>query len=224
MYYAAFVDAGFLQSEGARTIGISKGDSKIDASAVVDWLRGFDANRSYQEGRDRRHFLRAYWYDGQYDQSDPRWNGQRSFFGAIAAIPGTRVRLGHVVKRQPTWHQAVRKAVEETETALGTAVVTTFEQHFSYNSEEIQKGVDTLIVLDMVRLAERGAYADAILIAGDRDLASAVEAVQDTGRRVVLVHPGRASANVASELRHLADVVVQIPDADLARMVVRRRH
>jgi uncharacterized LabA/DUF88 family protein len=45
-------------------------------------------------------------------------------------------------------------------------------------------------------------------VAGDRDLAEAVRAAQDAGRRVVLAHPH--GAGVAGELRELADEVVTI--------------
>ena len=42
-----------------------------------------------------------------------------------------------------------------------------------------QKGVDTLLVLDMVRLAQHGTYDYAILVAGDRDLEQAIRTAQD---------------------------------------------
>jgi uncharacterized LabA/DUF88 family protein len=58
-----------------------------------------------------------------------------------------------------------------------------FEEHFQFRSELGQKGVDTRITLDLVRLAQHDVYETAILIAGDRGLAEPVRAAQDEGKR-----------------------------------------
>lgn len=92
-----------------------------------------------------------------------------------------------------------------------------FEQHFSFRPQRQQKGVDTLIVLDLVRLAQRRVYDCAVLIAGDRDLAEAVRVTQDEGRRVIVAHP--AGSGVATELRQLADEVIAISIPDLQTML-----
>jgi len=91
-----------------------------------------------------------------------------------------------------------------------------FAQHFQFRPQLSQKGVDTLIVLDLVRLGQQGTYDTAILVAGDRDLAEAVRTAQDAGRRVVLAHP--AGAGVAQELRQLTDHVLEIGIPRLTRM------
>ena len=80
-----------------------------------------------------------------------------------------------------------------------------------------QKGVDTLIALDMVRLASRSAYMTAILIAGDRDLAEAIRTAQDYGARVVIATPNRQS--VARQVVQLADEVIDIAEDDLKLML-----
>jgi uncharacterized LabA/DUF88 family protein len=81
-----------------------------------------------------------------------------------------------------------------------------FGRHYTFRDEVEQKGGDSLIVLDLVRLAQHRAYDTAYLIAGDRDLAEAVRVAQDEGRRVVLLRP-QHDGGVATELRHLADEV-----------------
>lgn len=50
-----------------------------------------------------------------------------------------------------------------------------------------QKGVDTLLVLDLVRLGEQEVLSDAVLIAGDEDLREGVAYIQARGVRVHLV-------------------------------------
>lgn len=64
-----------------------------------------------------------------------------------------------------------------------------------------QKGVDTLLVLDFIRLAERRAISDAILIGGDEDLREGVFYVQERGVRVHLVtcEQSRHSYTLAQE-------------------------
>ena len=95
-----------------------------------------------------------------------------------------------------------------------------FAKHFELRPEIGQKGVDTLIVLDLVRLAQQVVYDTAVLIAGDRDLAAAVATAQDSGRRVIVALP--AGASLARELRHLADEVTELRDADLRTMITPR--
>lgn len=48
----------------------------------------------------------------------------------------------------------------------------------------VEKGVDVKIAVDMLTLAFRGIYDVAILVSGDGDYASVVEAVQDLGKHV----------------------------------------
>jgi hypothetical protein len=78
-----------------------------------------------------------------------------------------------------------------------------------------QKAVDARLTLDMVQLAERGVYDTAVLVAGDGDLVPAVEAVQDTGRRVVLVVLDSPHARLASELRNAVDRFLLLDGATL---------
>ncbi len=112
----------------------------------------------------------------------------------------------------PSWQYAVKKALENCGVDLAE-----FEKHFQFRPVMEQKGVDTLIVLDLVRLAQRRAYDTAFLIAGDRDLAEAVRVAQEEGRRVVLLHP--SGGGVATELRHLADEVRSLDETDLKLML-----
>ena len=99
-------------------------------------------------------------------------------------------------------------------------LVAEFERHFQFRPERQQKGVDTLITLDLVRLGQTRAYDTAVLIAGDRDIAEAVRTAQDLGRHVVVAHP--QGAGMATELRQLADGVIPIVIGQLQRMLVRR--
>jgi uncharacterized LabA/DUF88 family protein len=83
-----------------------------------------------------------------------------------------------------------------------------FDRNWTFYPERQQKGVDTLIALDMVRLASRSVCETMVLIAGDRDLAEVVRAVQDFGVRVLIASPNCAS--IAQELAQLADHIIGI--------------
>lgn len=68
-----------------------------------------------------------------------------------------------------------------------------------------QKGVDTLLVRDLIVLAEQRAIADAVLIAGDEDIREGVVYVQERGIRVHLVV--MEGAGSSRTLRQEADSV-----------------
>jgi len=73
------------------------------------------------------------------------------------------------------------------------------------NSQGQQKGVDSLIVTDLVQLAREKAVSDALLLAGDEDLRVGVQVAQTFGIRVHLlgIHPARGSQS--PDLRAEAD-------------------
>jgi len=66
------------------------------------------------------------------------------------------------------------------------------------NSVGEQKGVDSLIVTDMIELARNRAIADALLLSGDEDLRVGVQQAQEFGVRVHIVgiRPARGSQSL----------------------------
>jgi hypothetical protein len=66
------------------------------------------------------------------------------------------------------------------------------------NSMGEQKGVDSLIVIDMITLARNRAMTDAMLLSGDEDLRVGVQQAQEFGVRVHLlgIRPGRGSQSL----------------------------
>jgi uncharacterized LabA/DUF88 family protein len=211
-HVAAFVDAGYLRRGCERCLGLPAGTARIDARALVEWLGDLAETLPALHGH---RMLRTYWYDGALAPGHPQYQRQQTYFGALADTPGRRLRLGHMQPRAQAWQPAVRAAV------LRCGVrPEEFERHFTFRASHQQKGVDTLLVLDLVRLAQTNAYDTAVLVTGDRDLAEAVRAAQDHGRRVILVHPARAGA--ATELRRLADQVVVVERAQI-ELIARSR-
>jgi hypothetical protein len=80
------------------------------------------------------------------------------------------------------------------------------------NSVGRQKGVDSLIVTDMIDLARNRAIADAVLMTGDEDLRVAVQVAQSFGVRVHLLGAGDISRNVSDFLQMEADSVTALED------------
>ena len=74
-----------------------------------------------------------------------------------------------------------------------------------------QKGVDSLIVRDLMTLARERAMATAYLIGGDEDVREGVAAAQDMGTRVVLL--GMPGANRAFTLLAEADEELMLPES-----------
>jgi hypothetical protein len=120
--------------------------------------------------------LRTYIYDAQFPDDVAEYPDQRAYFDVVGAQPDIRLRLGHLIER-----------------AAG-----------STRAKWQQKGVDTLLVLDLVRLAQLRAFDTAVIIAGDRDLAEAIRVVADDHARRVILYSVEGSAP-ARELVQAAD-------------------
>jgi hypothetical protein len=78
-----------------------------------------------------------------------------------------------------------------------------------------QKGVDTLPVPDLVRLAQEHAPAEVYILSGDEDLREGVHFAQQIGVRVVLlgIPPSGARPNQAAALVDEADSHIVLPSA-----------
>jgi uncharacterized LabA/DUF88 family protein len=202
--YIAFLDVGYLDAASASALGRAKREITVKPEKWVEWLK-----RAGEDLPGTPTFLRAYWYDGAFDPRHPSYKGQRKYFDSIADVPGIQLRLGHLkVKQSPRWHYAVKLALKN----MGVDE-RDFKKHFEFRPELEQKGVDTRITLDIVRLAQRRVYDAAILVAGDRDLAEPVRLAQEEGCRVILVVPEGGSA--AWELRQIVDEVRPISESEL---------
>jgi uncharacterized LabA/DUF88 family protein len=74
-----------------------------------------------------------------------------------------------------------------------------------------QKGVDSLIVTDLIELARNGAITDAVIVSGDEDLRIAVQVAQSFGVRVHILAAGDPKKNVSTSLQMEADSVDFLP-------------
>lgn len=82
----------------------------------------------------------------------------------------------------------------------------------------IEKGVDVLLTVDLLRLARLNSYDTAILISGDGDFVEAVKDVQDMGRHVELAYFPFAQSQ---DLRRTCDRYTEITETMLSMAATR---
>ena len=213
--FVGFVDVGFLRAAGATALKQCAAALNPNAAEVVNWL-----HRLGNEELGGASFLRAYWYDGAFDPSHHDYAGQRSLLDAIGRTHGIQLRTGHIAEHPNPIQPLIRNALRQTATDLGLEpqrLLDAFDHRWQFRPVRQQKGVDTLIALDIVRLAQRPAYNTPVLFAGDRDLAEAVRTAQDFGARVIVATP--RNQGVAHELVQLADGVISIAEKYLQLML-----
>lgn len=89
----------------------------------------------------------------------------------------------------------------------------------SINSAGQQKGVDSLLVTDLIDLARNQAISDALIVTGDGDMRVAVQIAQSFGVRVHLIGLEPSRASQSSLLRQEADTVYEISKADVSKFM-----
>ncbi len=109
------------------------------------------------------------------------------FATRISQVPILRVYWYDGTSTGPTAQHLTLAHLQNTKVRLGFV-----------NSVGEQKGVDSLIVTDMITLARNRAISDAVLVSGDEDLLVGVQQAQEFGVRVHLVgiKPSRGSQSL----------------------------
>jgi hypothetical protein len=110
-----------------------------------------------------------------------------AFAERVAAVPLLRVYWYDGTSTGPTSQHLTLAHLDNVKVRLGFV-----------NSVGEQKGVDSLIVTDMITLARNRAISNAVLLSGDEDLRVGVQQAQEFGVRVHLVgiKPGRGSQSL----------------------------
>lgn len=90
------------------------------------------------------------------------------------------------------------------------------------NSFGEQKGVDSLIVTDLIELARQRAIADAIIVSGDEDIRPGVVIAQNYGIRVHLLGIHRPRSSQARSLRQECDTTIEWDNQTVAKFLAAR--
>ncbi len=88
------------------------------------------------------------------------------------------------------------------------------------NTAGFQKGVDSLIVTDMITLARNGAMGDALLLSGDEDVRVGVQQAQEFGVRVHLLGITPCRGSQSQFLLQEADTTNEWTLADVSKFLV----
>lgn len=136
--------------------------------------------------------LRTYVYDALPYQSNPPTPEQKELYAG-------KLRFFNALKRLPSFD--IR-----------------FGKQRPRPGGFIQKGVDVLLSVDLVRLSSKAQIQKAFLMAGDADYVPAVKVAKDEGVSVKLYHSG--SAQVMSDGRRLPKYSNELWDACDERAVI----
>jgi len=144
----------------------------------------------------------VYYYNAAYDQGTDSegYAKQQRFFTSLRRTPYLNLSLGRLERRRIDYTGMRSDARKRIEEILGMPL----PEH-TY----VEKGVDTQLAVDMIRLAVADTYDIAVLISGDGDFAPAVEFVKQLGKQVEL---GRVSRWPCNRLRDVCDVEVPIEE------------
>ncbi|MEZ5839252.1 MAG: NYN domain-containing protein [Hyphomicrobiales bacterium] len=99
---------------------------------------------------------------------------------------------------RPTADQAALAELDDVKLRLGFV-----------NSSGQQKGVDSLIVTDLIELARLKSISDALLLSGDEDVRVGVQIAQNYGVRVHLLGIRPARGSQSQQLLHEADTTIE---------------
>ncbi len=120
------------------------------------------------------------------------------------------------------WYDGVRDGVPTSDQLEVAALPYVKFRRGRINGKGQQKGVDTLIVRDLMVLSQERSIQRAIVLSGDEDLREGIEYAQDRGvHATVLGIKARGSTSQSLELVREADQVLLVPPDLLGRTLTR---
>ncbi len=116
------------------------------------------------------------------------------------------------------WYDGMRGTMTVEQTTL--AEMPDVKIRLGYmNGAGQQKGVDSLIVTDLIELARNQAISDAYLVSGDGDLRVAVQIAQSFGVRTHLITLEPSNSSLNPQLRQEADTRQEISKVDVLKFL-----
>jgi len=118
--------------------------------------------------------IKTYYYNSPCKQETnfDKYKSQQRFFAYLKSLPRFEVILGRLEKRIITIEPEIFERIKDIHP----------QQSFE---TFVEKGVDVNLAIDMLKLAFLDYYDTAILVSGDGDYVSAVNAVQELGKKVI---------------------------------------
>jgi uncharacterized LabA/DUF88 family protein len=148
------------------------------------------------------------YYIGQVQQQGNRrlYAGQRRFLEVLRKTdPRISTHLGRLETRHVKDATAAR--LREYLAALRVRIPTVvfhdlmqLARRHENTGVMVEKAVDVMLAVDMVRMSERNELDAAYLLSADGDYTPAVRAVRETGKKVYAVSPSEADQDMAESL------------------------
>lgn len=82
-----------------------------------------------------------------------------------------------------------------------------------------QKGVDSLIVTDLINLARNRSISTALLLSGDEDIRVGVQQAQEAGVRIHLLGIAPSASNMSNLLRQEADTLTELDKSEISKVL-----
>lgn len=207
-----FIDGGYLR----RNMKSLFGNDAIDYQILADYLR----DNGRLDSRFAAHVIRNYYYDGIASVKDVDSFNQNTE-ADIKIIQAAIDLLSDKEQQQEEYVRGI-KNLDLFDVRLGRHVLSPIggivnKKNWNWR----QKGVDSLIAIDMITKAFEGQYNTAILLAGDADFVEIVNSVKNLGMNVVgAFFPG----HVAQELEYSLDKKIVLTKGDLVNQNIIREN
>jgi uncharacterized LabA/DUF88 family protein len=133
---------------------------------------------------------------------------------AISALSAHATRVSGLPLLRVYWYDAAASAPSPQQLALAHRQNLKLRLG-SLNQQGQQKGVDTLLVTDLLTLSRNRAIADALVLSGDEDLRVGVVQAQELGVRVHLLGVEPAWQTQSASLMQEADTVHELTRLEL---------
>lgn len=188
---AVFIDGGYWQ----KILKNRFGSPKIDLVAFSDALCGTQER------------LRTYFYDclpfqGDNPSEDEKelYKRKQSYLHALGLLPRFEIRKGRLARRTINF-----KEVERLDGSI--FYLSCSDGDPAYDPKNIvikfeQKGIDTLVGIDVTGLSVRRSISTVILVAGDSDFIPSIRVAKDEGMLIRLAYHDSA---IHKDLLQLAD-------------------
>ena len=189
----------------------------IDSSNLYHGLKDnklydcFDYGWMFNELSKKFEIKKVFFYDATKDRTiEPdKYAGQQRFHGRLGKkIPVLTIRQRKL--RYIKSDSRIEKLKESKNYCLHKAVIESFLKESGLQKLSKEKGIDIMLVTDLVKGAMQDKYDAALLVTGDADFVPAVELAQSFKKEIINVHCYSGSS---SELRNRCDSHIQV-DAD----------
>lgn len=206
-----FIDGGYLRKHLKELFG----NDDVNFQGLVSYLR----DNGRLDARFAAHVIRNYYYDGIASRKDAESNFDGTDKG-LEVLDWASQMIQEKEEKQEKYVNKI-KNLELFEVRLGRHVLSTsggIENRKNWSWR--QKGVDSLIAIDMITKAFEGQFNTAILLAGDADFIEIVNTVKNLGANVVGAY---FPNHIAQELEYSLDKKIVLTFDNLINQNIMRK-